>query len=133
MNRHKVIAPQFIYYLSLSVYVLGLIAFAFINNQIFLTIDLIGLFLVILFECIWVLLFIFLFLRKTLYLKLDLQNRVALYGNIFIKSEISFDEIGEFEKVWWLSGVTQFKLQGKTYYLGTPSIQINEIEQILSS
>lgn len=66
-----------------------------------------------------------------IFLKLDLENRTVLYGNIFMNQEVSFDELKDLKRKRWTKDIAQISLSGKVYNLVAPRIDVDKVKQIL--
>lgn len=127
--QYKICSPKYVYYLGCAVYLISVLFLALIYRQsmssdeisarIILGVISTGLFLWLLF-----------YTKKFVHAKIDLTNRILLFGNIFFNQIVSLDEVKVVGRFLYFKRIVRIEIDGKTYYINSVE---RGIEQLFSS
>ena len=129
MKSHT-IAPKSIYYLSVAAHITPLVIYAYLFPNLIQSLDVTIKFLIMGITSIFVLWFIFGFMFKFIFLKIDTEKKLVIYGSILFSHEAAFEQINSVRKK--LGGfLFEISINSKKYHFIAPDLDEQNLLKML--
>ena len=129
--RYIEIAPKFTYFLGLITHVSALIFLSIICSKLLQSDNTFGLVIAITMACFWLLSFLFVFLKKAIYARIDCENKILIFGNIFFHQKASLDNVQNIERKWYSNHAYGIEISSKKYSFTNPELNLKNVKRLL--
>jgi len=124
------IAPKSIYYLSVTAHITPMVIYAYLFPNLIQSLEVTIKFLIMGITSIFFLWFLFGFMNKFIFLKIDTEEKLVIYGSILFSNEASYEQVNSVRKK--LGGfLFEISINSKKYYFIAPDLDVKNLLMVL--